>query len=305
MATTTTTPTRRPAAPVQGSGTLAYHRGLYVDAEQLTVSALDRGFLFGDGVFETLRTYGRTPFRLTAHLARLRRSAEALRIRLETPDEDVGRLIDGGIERVQASEVSIRLLLTRGASALAYRLPEAQRPELYAFFSPLPHRPPEIVERGVRAITLLEEKAARFANVKLMNGVPSILALEAARERGAYECLRVSAHGHLLEGFMSNVFAVRGDRLVTPAVSEGLLDGVTRAVVLEQARERGLRTEETSLPLAEALCADELFLTHTSAGVVPVVAVDDRPIGSGRPGDVARGLAAWFEGLPAHVECQS
>ena len=273
--------------------------------------ALERGFQFGDGVYETLRTYGRVPFRLTSHIARLRRSAAALGIEPPLSDRDLAEVLTGGIRRmptaaaevpaaeVSAAEVSVRVLVTRGVSSLSYGLPAQPAPELYAFFSPLPARPQGLLENGVRVLTLVEEKAARFAAVKLMNGVPSILALSHARRQGAYEVLRVDRSGRLLEGFISNVSAVKGRKLFTAPVSEGILDGVTRGVVLERARALGLDVVEAPLPLADALASDELFLSHTSAGVVPVVAVDDRPIGNGRPGDVTRALAAWFDGLPA------
>lgn len=281
---------------------MAYHRGSFVDAARLTVPVLDRGFQFGDGVYETLRTYGRMPFRLASHVARLRRSAASLGIESPISDRELSEVITGGINRVptDATEVSVRVLLTRGVSALNYGLPLHPAPELYAFFQPLPERHHSVLERGVTVVTLVEEKAARLSSVKLMNGVPSILALANARKSGAYEVLRVNREGRLLEGFISNVSAVKGDQLFTAPVSEGILDGVTRGVVLDLAREHGLTVVEAPLPLADALAADELFLTHTSSGVVPVVAVDDHPIGTGRPGDVTRKLAAWFESLPAH-----
>lgn len=270
-----------------------------MDAARLTVPALERGFQFGDGVYETLRTYSRTPFRLQSHIARLRRSAAALSMEPPVSDRDLADVITGGIRRMPGSspEVSVRVLVTRGVSPLNYGLPATQAPELYAFFQPL--TPVSHVAHGVKALTLVEEKPARFSQVKLMNGVPSILALAAARSHGAYEVLRVDTRGHLLEGFISNAFAVKGRELFTAPVSEGILDGVTRAVVLEQARILGLSIVEAPLKLTAALACDELFLSHTSAGVVPVVAVDDHPIGSGRPGDVTRKLAGWFDGLPA------
>ena len=292
--------------------TLVFHRGRFADAARKRVPVLERGFLYGDGVFETLRTYARRPFHLTAHLARLRRSASALGITLTQKDTALARVVADGISKIAdgeatVREVSVRMVATRGVSALTYTPPDQPHPELYVFFSPLPPRKGEVIERGVSVLTLVEEKPARFATVKLMNGVPSILALATARERGAYEVLRVARDGRVLEGFISNVFAVRGRTLTTPPVADGVLDGVTRSVVLQVARtrhkgSRGLEVREESLELARALTSDELFLTHTSAGVVPVVAVDDRPIGSGRPGDVTRELSGWFESLPAHPD---
>jgi branched-subunit amino acid aminotransferase/4-amino-4-deoxychorismate lyase len=286
---------------------VVYSRGRFRSGARARIPALDRGFLFGDGVFETVRTYGRRPFRLSAHLARLRRSAGAVRLAVPLDDGEIGAIVDSGIARLHGpggAEVAIRLLVTRGCGAPAYPLPVDPHPELYAFFAPLSPPRPEDLARGVNVVTMSEEKPARFTSVKLMGSVPAILARADARERGAYEVVRINAAGRVAEGFISNVFVVRPDgrTLVTPPDGEGLLAGVTRQVVLDLARERALRVVEEPVPREALPGAREIFLTHTSAGVVPVVAVDDVTIGRGVPGEVARGLVAWFATLAEHPE---
>jgi branched-subunit amino acid aminotransferase/4-amino-4-deoxychorismate lyase len=284
------------------SRTVIHIGGRYLPASSVEIPILERGFLFGDGVFETIRTYGRRPFRLGSHLARLRRSAEALRIPVPLTESTLTAVVLEGIDHIPEGEVYVRLVLTRGVSELSYLLPEKPEPRVYTFFDSLPAVLPEIFTRGVKVTTWHEEKAGRFAQVKLMNSVPAILARHTARERGAYEVIRLDAHGHLVEGYISNVFAVKDGSLHTPPVSLGLLDGVTRATILELAARRSVPVVESLLPVREIGGVDELFLSHSTAGVVPIVAVDDTPIANGRIGEITRVFAAWFASLPDHPD---
>ena len=282
--------------------TLVHVGGRYRLARQVRVPLLERGFLFGDGVFETIRTFGRRPFRLASHFARLRRSADALEIPLPLEEPRFRRIVSGGIERVPGGEVYVRALLTRGVSPLAYQLPEEPAPRLYTFFDPLPPPSPDLLERGVRVVTWHEEKAGRFAQVKLMNSVPAILARHEARKRGAYEVLRLDQRSHLIEGYISNVFVVRSGVLHTPPATLGLLDGVTRNVILELAAARGVPVEESLLTVEDAGLADEVFLSHSSVGVVPVVEIDQTRVAGGRVGELTRSFALWFATLADHPE---
>ncbi|MBI4859065.1 MAG: aminotransferase class IV, partial [Candidatus Riflebacteria bacterium] len=268
-------PARRSADP------LAYCGGRFVPAARARVPLLDRGFLFGDGVFETLRTYGRRPFRLGRHLERLRRSARGLAFEITETDEALARIIHEGIGRVDLPEVSVRLMVTRGVSQPSYLPPEPASPQVYGIFGPLPVFSPQPGQQGVKIVTWVEEKPERFSRVKIMNGVPAITARRVAVSRGAYEAVRTSPQGALIEGFISNIFVVSGGVLRTPPVEAGLLDGVTRGVIMEVARIWGLTVREEPIPVADLGATQEVFLTHTSVGVMPVVDADGVRIGDG------------------------
>jgi D-amino acid aminotransferase len=276
--------------------TIVFCRGTFRPAHEVQIPISDRGFLFGDGVYETLRTYGRIPFHLDEHIHRLRRSAAALHIDPDLPDASVGQIVTAGIQQIPEGEVSVRLLLTRGSDGFTYAVPQAARPQLYGFFSPLPAIPARSI--GVSVLTLEEEKPLRFAGVKLMNAVPSILARHHAQSRGAYEVLRTNRDGRVIEGFISNVFAVISGTIATPPPTEGLLEGVTRSAVLTIARNWGVPVEERPISRTELLAADEVFLSHTSAGVVPVGEIDGTPIAGKKVGDITGKLVQWFAALP-------
>lgn len=276
------------------SQAIVYHAGKYEDPAQVRVPFLDRGFLFGDGVFETLRTYGKKAYRTGAHLARLRRSAAAMEIPVPWTDHELTRLLEDGIERISAPEVGVRFWVTRGSGGTGYEVPKQPEPELYMLFQPLASLPAAIREKGVTVVTA--EGAPLHAMVKTLGNPLAIQAQLEARRRDAYEVVRISS-GKLLEGSRSNIFLVTGDAVSTPRLADGVLDGITRQTVIDALAERGTPVLETSLTRDDAVRADEIFLTRTSVGVVPVVRLDDRVIGSGAPGPRTRDLMDWFAGL--------
>ena len=262
-----------------------------VAADRAVVSVFDRGFRSGEGVFETFRVYGELPFRLDAHLDRACTGAAAIgfdpgpadhlrRACLATARANRGELGDGSV---------LRLTITPGAIDPASPFPgvTVAGPTIVVTSHPLV-LPPDLHERGVRAMTVPWRR--ELPRVKTVSYVASALARQQARDQDADEALFTDAtRTHVLEGSASNLFAVLGDRLVTPP-EEDILAGVTRAVVLEAAAEEGLEVVERPLALDELWTCDEAFLTATTREVVPLVAVDGRAVGGGAPGRVTRRL---------------
>jgi branched-chain amino acid aminotransferase len=271
------------------------------DAQNASVSVLDRGFLFGEGVYETLRTYNRRPFLLDRHLARLRASAE--RIALETPLDDTAftERILGTMQAVDApGERSIRLLLTRGAGELSYDLANCPAPTVVVIVRAHRETPPDVAERGigiVQSSIMRNHPAALDPRIKSNNLLNNALAMQEALQAGASEALMCNYRGELAECAQSNVFLVRGGAALTPPVDAGILEGVTRNFVFEVGASAGIPVREETLRPADLDTADELFVTSTTREVLAVTRVDAQPVGGGRPGPVTRALAEEFQRL--------
>jgi branched-chain amino acid aminotransferase len=268
--------------------------GELVPPERALVSVFDRGFLYGDSVFEALRTHhGKLHF-LDAHLARVARSVERVLIALPISLSGLRDEILAAVRAHGSREVYLRLIVTRG-SATSFGLDTSlsEGPRRIVLVSDLKLPPAELHERGISAITLRIERAGDEAGVssaKLGNYLSAVLALQKARVAGASEALVEDAHGSILEGSTSNLFAVIAGVLVTAPVSAAILPGITRGRVLEL----GIAVEERVFSKAELSRADEVFITSSIREVVPVVNIDGRTVASGAPGPIARELLARF-----------
>jgi branched-chain amino acid aminotransferase len=265
--------------------------GVVTPAEHAVVSAYDRGFLYGDGVFESMRVYGGRPFAVDDHIARLVRSATALRIPLPVPPAAVGREIDAAIAASGEKEAYVRVAITRGAMQSPALVPREPLVATRVIFVEPVHVDRAVYVDGIRVVTLgwprFVEPAGPAA-AKVIPYLTSYLALEEARAREADDAVFVE--GPLVrEATTSNVFVVEpsGD-LVTPPDGRGVLAGITRAHVLDLALTLGRRCALRSLTRAELLAAKEVFLTSSIREVAPVVAVDGARIGSGSPGETTR-----------------
>ncbi|MBX3273267.1 MAG: aminotransferase class IV [Sandaracinaceae bacterium] len=271
--------------------------GALVAPELASVPVMDRGFLYGDSAFEVTRTYGGQPFALGAHLDRLERSCE----RLGIPATGLGAALRPEIAvalGAAANEESyVRVIVTRGITDIGLGVGRGETPRRVVVVLPLTEQPAALYEDGVELATVMSARAldgTGAAGAKASNYLPNILALAAARARGGYEALSVGPGGELLEGATSNVFLVRGGRVATPPLGVGILEGITRRVVMEAAREGGVEVEERLLFPPDLYGADEAFITSSLREVVPVVRADGAVIGDGRPGLVTRRLAAAF-----------
>ncbi len=278
---------------------------IYIDGrlyprEEARISVFDHGLLYGDGVFEGLRIYARRVFRMDAHLARLAASAQAIGLALPL---ERAQLADAVRETVRANRQTdgyIRLVVTRGDGPLGLDPTTCAHPRLIIIVADLAVYPAALYESGVRIITAATRQvpaASVDPRIKSLNYLKNVLARLEAHAAGAAEALMLNAEGFVAECTADNVFAVRDGVVRTPPATEGALDGITRAAVRELAVAEGLAFREGRLARYDLFTADECFLSGTGAELVPVVALDGRPIGDGRPGAVTRRLTAGLRAL--------
>ncbi len=255
--------------------------------EDATISVYDRGFLYGDAVFETLRTYDGAPCALEAHVARLLKSAKRLRLAVPGGAAAVRAQVLGALAAAREHPTDdgyARVMLTRGAAPLGLDIDLAKAPGLIILVEPLP--PPPAYDVGIRAVTVATLRVAdgtQAAGAKVTSYLASILALADAKAQGAQEAILLDGRGQVIEGTTSNVFVVQGGAIRTPGEEVGLLLGITRQLVME-----AVPVETAALTPADLYAADEIFITSSVREVVGVVAVDARIVGAGVPGTVTR-----------------
>ena len=270
----------------------AWLNGEYLPRDRAMVPVDDRGFVFGDGVYEVLRSTGGRLFEPERHLERLAASLAAIRIAHErTNPATILDVVRGLFDRngLATSDATAYVQVTRGVAPRRHAFPdEGTPPTVFVSVAAFAPRVRECTE-GVAAITHPDQRWAR-CDIKSVNLLANVLANEAAHARGAYEAVLVREDGTVTEATHSSVFAVLDGELRTHPLTERVLPGVTRARVLELARELGLPVRESALQLRELPSASELFLTGTSTDVMPIVTLDDRRIGDGRPGRMTRML---------------
>ncbi len=283
---------------------LAYVGGQIVPLDQATVPVTDRGFLLADSVFDTVRTYGGRPLLLGEHLDRLRRSAQELFLPVPWSDAELSAAIDG-LLAAWAGEASLRIMVTRGDGGSGLRLPEPQRPRLVILLRPLSPPDPALYDSGVPVIRARGGKAGGVpAHVKSGSYLGNVLALREAQQRGGFEALLQGTDGSWAEATTSNLFLVQAGRLITPGVADHILPGITRALVLAVARAAGLEVVEEPVDDAVLESAAEAFLTSSIKEVLPIVRLDDQPVGQGTPGPVTQRLRALFAEAVATIQEQ-
>jgi D-alanine transaminase len=271
---------------------IGFINGTFMPLAEARVSVEDRGYQFGDGIYEVLRTYRGVPFRLDAHLDRLSRSARGIELPEPYDKSQWGRYIEEGLARGGFAESKVYLQLTRGVAPRDHAFPSASRPTAVMTIRELQPLDPALAAAGVRTITLPDLRWGR-CDIKTINLLPNLLARQEAKRRGTYEAI-LHREETVTEGSVSNVMIVLNGILVTPPESPYILSGVTRAVVLDLARKDGLEVRERAVSLRELRGADEVFLTGTTVEILPVVQVDDRAVGSGKSGPVTTRLRALF-----------
>jgi branched-chain amino acid aminotransferase len=265
------------------------------------VSARDRGFTLGDGLFETMRARHGTVFRLDQHLARLRQGLVTLEIGVPPM---LSEWVSGPVGDAAGSEASVRLTVTRGVGAPGLAPPLAASPTVVVAVNPMPDYPTAIYTSGLTAHVASgrRNEYALTAGLKTIAYTDSVAAWLEARRHGADEALFLDTEGHCSEAMASNVFAHVDGVLLTPPLSCGALPGITRSVVLALAPSLGILAAERAFGLAELRRADEVFLTSSTRGIAPIVGVGGSPIGSGRPGPIALRLRDAHAALVAR-EC--
>jgi branched-chain amino acid aminotransferase len=278
---------------------------VYIDGavrlpEEAKVSVFDRGFLYGDSVYETIGTaYGRL-FAARDHLDRLERSAERIGLHVP-PRAEIERAIADTVEAAGNAESRVRVILTRGVGKLDLDPASASDTRLVVIVFPLGPPTPEMFGKGVAAaIVSVARNSPRAMDpaVKSGNYLNNVLALGEARRRAhAYEAILCAEDGSVAEGASSNIFAVIGGEVRTPPPEVGILDGITRAKVIALCRDAGIPFAERRLTPDELRAADEAFITSATRSVLPVTTVDERPVGDGVPGPVTRRLMSLYDAL--------
>jgi branched-chain amino acid aminotransferase len=276
--------------------------GRISSGEDAVVSVFDHGFLYGEGVYETLRTYNERPFLFDRHMRRLRNSSRMISLDVPLTDTDFAERIDQTVRaaltgRGSADEWYIRVLITRGVGELTYDPAACPTPSVVIIVKPHVEPSAEMVERGVNvALVDIVRNHPDSVNplIKSNNLLNNALAMQEAFKRGGFEGVMRNYRGELSECTQSNLFIVKDGVALTPPIDAGLLPGITREFLFEVGPEVGIAVRETVLRDPELLGADEAFLTSTTRELMPIVRVDDRPIRDGRPGPVTKTLRAAF-----------
>ena len=278
---------------------IVYLNGEFMPADQARIPVLDRGFIFGDGVYEVIPVYSRRPFRLPEHFQRLQRSLDAVRIANPLTGPEWVRLIDEIVARNSGDDQSVYLQVTRGVAKRDHAFPKESKQTVFVMSGPLVTPSADKVEQGVAAVTTTDYRWLR-CDVKSVSLLANCLLRQQAVDAGAEEVVMLR-DGYLSEGSSSNVFAVKNGVLLATPKNHLVLPGITYDVVLELAAATRLPVEVREIPEAEVRSADELWLTSSTKEVLAISTLDGKPVGSGRPGEVFRTLHAEFQAFKRKV----
>lgn len=274
---------------------IGYLNGRFSPLEQVCISPEDRGYLFGDGVYEVIRAYHGKPAFWEDHFSRLLRSAGAIKLPLLFEHNTFFELLESGIGQSGYSEAKIYVQVTRGVAPRDHAFPSTVPPTVFMAFSEMSDLPEDYKGSGVRTITVPDIRWGR-CDIKSLNLLPNVLAKQQAREAHAFEAIFIR-EGRVMEGATSNLFMVRHTSVVTPLINHQVLAGVTQQKVLELSRHMGGRVECRPISLEELRSADEVFLTGTTIEVLPVKQIDDHLINGGRPGVITKEIQEKFGAL--------
>jgi len=277
-----------------------YISGKFFPQEDAKISVFDHGLLYGDGVFEGLRSYRGKVFRLDEHIRRLYESAKAIWLEIPmSPDEMCGA-VNESVRINKIDDGYIRLVVTRGAGTLGLDPNRCSNPQVIIIADAISLYPKELYEKGLEIVTVSVQRnhpAALSPRIKSLNYLNNILAKIEGIQAGCIEALMLNHKGEVAESTGDNIFLVHHGVLQTPPLEAGILEGVTRDAVIEIALEAGIEVREMPLTKHDVYVADECFLTGTAAEIIPVVRVDSRVIGTGKPGPMTRDLEKRFKKL--------
>jgi branched-chain amino acid aminotransferase len=272
-----------------------------VRASEARVPILDHGFLYGDSVYEVVRTANGRPFMLLEHLDRMRRSAAMIYFEMPWSDEEIGRRLAELRAALPAAECYFRIVATRGPGPISLLPDGCTEPGLYLIGTELQPYPARLYRDGCRVAVvhrLRNNPRALDPRAKTGNYLNNMLGLIEAKRQGSDDALFLNALGHLTEATTANAWIAEKGRVVTPPIGAGLLQGITRGWLLERLPSAGIPVTEAAIGLERLLRADEVFLSGTVKGIMPVTLIDGRPVGAGKPGPVARrGMELYDEAL--------
>jgi branched-chain amino acid aminotransferase len=273
--------------------------GRITGEHEAVIPVFDHGFLYGEGIYETMRTYNQRPFLFDRHMRRMRNSASMIALEMHFTDSELAARIRDtrAAADMKGAEAYIRVLVTRGIGELTYDPHATPTPSVVIIVKPQVDPPPEAYEQGVRAVivdVVRNHPESVNPQIKSNNLLNCALAAQQAIRRGGYEGIMRNYRGELSECTTANLFIVRDGIALTPPIEAGLLPGITREFLFEVGKEEEIAVREEVLRDEDLFTADEAFLTSTTREVVPIVKVDERSIGSGRPGPITHRLLAGF-----------
>jgi branched-chain amino acid aminotransferase len=277
-----------------------YIGGKLYDKADAKVSVYDHGLLYGDGVFEGIRSYSGRVFKLKEHVDRLYDSARSIHLVIPISREEMARAIVDTLAVNKLSDGYIRVVVTRGAGSLGLDPRKTTDPQVIIITDAISLYPAELYEHGLKIVTagtMRNHPSALNPRVKSLNYLNNIMAKVEGTNAGCLEALMLNHKGEVAECTGDNVFVVRKGSLHTPPIDAGILEGITRSAVIDLARGAGLSVFERTMDRHDVYTADECFLTGTAAEVIPVVECDGRPIGTGKPGPVTKDLLERFHRL--------
>lgn len=274
-----------------------YINGKFYEKEDAKVSVFDHGFLYGDGIFEGIRLYSGNVFKLDRHIDRLFRSAKAILLEMPYTKQEVIDAVCATCRENKLTDAYIRLVVSRGMGALGLSPRSCSNPQMVIIADQIQLYPQELYDNGLKAITVPTRRnssAALPPMVKSLNYLNNILAKIEAQNLGYQECLLLNNEGYVAECSGDNVFIVYEGKIYTPPTACGSLSGMTRETVIEVAKEMGYELIEKPLTRYDIWTADECFLTGTAAKLIPLVELDSRVIGDGKPGKITKALLEGF-----------
>jgi D-alanine transaminase len=272
---------------------IVYLNGEFLPQSKAMVPALDRGFVFGDGVYEVIPVYGGHLFRLNEHLARLQNSLDGVRIQNPLTIAEWTRILQTLVERNNGGNLSVYFQVTRGVAPRDHAFPANTPATIYAMANPLSPVSQDILENGISAITV-EDIRWRYCHIKAITLLPNVLLRQQAIDAGAQEAILVR-DGEVNEGAASNLFIVKDNTVITPPKGPFLLPGITRDLILELAATNNIKHAECKLTVHDLETADEVWMTSSTKEILPVTRIDDRPVGAGHPGPMCARMLTLYQ----------
>lgn len=272
---------------------IVYLNGEYLDINEAKISVLDRGFIFGDGVYEVIPAYAGRLFRFQEHIERLNNSLKAIRLTLNISFPQWQEIIQQLIQKNGEGDWSIYLHITRGVAKRDHSFPAKEvEPTIFIMCNPIYPQSESIKEKGIKAVTLIDNRWLN-CHIKAISLLPNILLRQQATDAGSYEAILIR-EGLATEGAASNLFIVKNNILYTPPKSNHLLPGVTRDLIVELSKNNNIQILEQNIPKQQLQTADEIWLTSSTKEIMPVTKLDEQPVGNGKPGKLQQQMMILY-----------
>jgi len=271
--------------------------GELVSPADAKISILDRGFLYGDSIYE-VRTYSGVPFLLQEHLDRLWHSASKLELKLNYSQDQITHEVNVALAELGIEDAYIRIIVTRGEGPITLDPTTSNENNLVIITKAHPENPKWWYEKGVNVIIAKIQRIDRLAmdpNIKSGNYLNNLLAVKEAKKEGAFDAIMLNHQGHVTEGSTHNIWIVKDEGVITPPLKAGILEGITRKNLLQLAKQNEIPSEQKNITPDELINADEVFLTSTTKEIVPIIQIDNAPVGIGTPGPVTKKLISIYK----------